>query len=93
MIYYYYLLLLVIIIIITATVEDLKKLAMANAVGPHPRYEVADFRFKGYVNDFMVSPRNPITLQSTLPVIGTTFNKFDLVIFFDRDTIDEISID
>ena len=31
----------------------------------NPSASMADFRFKGYVNDFMVSPRNPITQSMT----------------------------
>lgn len=30
------------------------------------RVWMADHRFKGYVNDFMVSPRNPITMQQVM---------------------------
>ena len=39
---------------ILATKQQIK-----NALNPSA--SMADFRFKGYVNDFMVSPRNPIT--------------------------------
>lgn len=39
------------------------KRQLKNALYPetNPNPIMADFRFKGYVNDFMVSPRNPIT--------------------------------
>ncbi|XP_067949486.1 uncharacterized protein [Watersipora subatra] len=56
----------------TATLEELKRL---QAKAPFARYEMADFRFKGYVNDFMVSPRNPITQQSFPHVAGAQGEK------------------
>lgn len=53
-----------------ATAEDLRKSLDTNMLTKDGLQMVSDFRFKGYVNDFMVSPRNPITLQSSHRMAG-----------------------
>lgn len=51
---------------LAATTVNLRHPAgLSNAINRHANVEMADFRFKGYVNDFMVSPRNPVTLQTS----------------------------
>lgn len=52
---------------LTATAVDLKN---SIAVSVNDRIKMGDHRFKGYVNDFMFSPRNPITMHSSNQMAG-----------------------
>lgn len=77
-------------IFLPATNQELKR--ALNPQRATTDFGMADFRFKGYVNDFMVSPRNPITLQSSHQMAGEFLLVYPYTVYWDQCECEQLTL-